>query len=155
MLDQLKRLAMQQLMKKMAGNRLGASETQQAAEQGTNGLMEAITGAISGGGGVGQLKDLLSNNGNASEDNGLFQNIQSKIQESLQAQGMSEEEAKAEAAETCPHVIDSMKEKFESEAEEDKGFNLDSFTQLAEGGLGDMLKNPGGLMNAAKNLLGK
>ena len=43
MLDQLKRLAMQQLMKKMAGNRLGASETQQAAEQGTNGLMEAIT----------------------------------------------------------------------------------------------------------------
>ncbi len=154
MLDQLKRLAMQQLMNKMAGNKLGESETQAAAEQGANGLLETITGAL-GGGGAGQLKDLLSNNGNASEENGLFQNIQSKIQESLQAQGMTEDEAKAEAAETAPSIIDGIKQKFESEAEEDKGFDLGAFTQLAQGGLGDMLKNPGGLMDAAKNILGK
>lgn len=155
MLEQLKRLAMQQLMNKMAGNRLGESETQQAAEQGANGLLETITGALGGSGGAGQLKDLLSNNGNPSEENGLFQNIQAKIQESLQAQGMTEDEAKAEAAETCPHVIDGLKQKFESEAEEDKGFDLGSIAQLAQGGLGDMLKNPSGLMNAAKNILGK
>jgi len=154
MLDQLKRLAMQQLMNKMAGNKLGQSETQQAAEHGANGLMETITGALSGGG-AGQLKDLLSNNGNASQDNSLFQNIQSKIQEALQAQGMTEDEAKAEAAETCPHVIDGMKAKFESEAEEDKGFDLGDFTKLAEGGIGNILQNSGGLMNAAKNILGK
>lgn len=154
MLEQLKRLAMQQLMNKMAGNRLGETETQQAAEQGANGLMETLTAAI-GGGGVGQIKDLLSNNENASEDNGLFQNIQSKLQESLQAQGMSEEEAATEAASTTPDLINGLKEKFTSESEEDKGFDLGSFTQLAEGGLGDILKNPGGLMNAAKNLLGK
>jgi len=154
MLEQLKRLAMQQLMSKMVSNRLGANETQKAAEQGANGLLETLTGAL-GGGGVGQIKDLLSNNGNASEDNGLFQNIQSKIQESLQAQGMSEEEAATEAANTTPGLIDGLKEKFESEAEEDKGFDLGSFTKLAEGGIGDLLQNPGGLMNAAKNLLGK
>jgi len=154
MLEQLKRLAMQQLMSKMAGNALGQAETEKAAEQGANGLLESITGAISGGG-AGQIKDLLSNNGNASEDNGLFQNIQAKIQESLQAQGMSEADAATEAASTAPGVIDGLKEKFASEAEEDKGFDLGSFTKLAEGGLGNLLQNPGGLMNAAKNLLGK
>lgn len=154
MLEQLKRLAMQQLMSKMAGNRLGETETQQAAEQGANGLMETLTAAI-GGGGIGQIKDLLSNNENASQDNGLFQNIQSKVQESLQAQGMTQEEAAQEAANTTPGLIDGLKEKFESAAEEDKGFDLGAFTQLAEGGLGDLLQNPGGLMNAAKNLLGK
>jgi len=154
MLDQLKRMAMQQLMSKMAGNALGASQTEQAAESGANGLVETITNALKGGD-AGEVKDLLSNNGNASENNSLFQNIQSKIQESLQSQGMSEDEAKAEAANTAPSMIDGLKEKLESEAEADKGFDLGSFTQLAQGGIGDLLKNPGGLMDAAKGLLGK
>ncbi len=154
MLDQLKRIAMQQLMSKMAGNALGASQTEQAAESGANGLVETITNALKGGNAA-DVKELMTNNDNSCENNSLFQNIQSKIQESLQAQGMSEEEAQTEAANTAPSMIEGLKEKFESQDEADSGFNLDSFTKLAEGGLGDLLSNPGGLMNAAKNLLGK
>jgi hypothetical protein len=155
MLDQLKRIAMQQLMSKMAGNALGASQTEQAAEGGANGLIETITNALKGGS-AGEVEELLSNNGNSCENNSLFQNIQSKIQESLQAQGMSEEEAQTEAANTAPSMIEGLKEKFESKEEADSGFNLDVFKKLTEGGgLGDLLSNPGGLMGAAKNLLGK
>lgn len=154
MLDQLKRMAMQQLMNKMAGNSLGSAETEQAAQAGASGLMETITSAI-GAGKMDQVKDLLSNNENASEGNDLFQNLKSKLQSSLQEQGMSEEEACAEAENTAPDLINGLKEKFESQAEENKGFDLSSLTELAGGGLGDMLKNPGTIMDVAKGILGK
>jgi len=108
MLEQLKRLAMQQLMNKMAGNRLGDAETQNAAEAGAGGLMETLTGAMAGGGGLAQIQDLFTKNENSSESNALFEGIRGKIQESLQAQGMSEEEADTEAAATAPSVIEGM-----------------------------------------------
>ena len=71
MLDQLKRMAMQQLASKMAGNSLGATETQNAAESGANGLMETIKGALMGGGGIDSIKDMLS--GDSAEGLGGFQ----------------------------------------------------------------------------------
>ena len=146
---------MQQLMQKMAGNSLGQAETQNAAEASSNGLMEVFQGALGGGAGADQLKDLLSNNENTSESNPLFAGIKGKIQESLQSQGMSQEEAETEAAATAPNVIDAMKERFASEAEEDKGFDFAQLAQLATGGgLGDAL-NAGNIINAAKNILGK
>jgi len=154
MLDQLKRMAMQQLMNKMTGNRLGSSETEQAAQSGANGLMETISSAL-GAGKMDQVKDLLSNNDNPSEGNELFQNIKAKLQNSLQEQGMSAEEAAAEAENTAPDLINGLKEKFESQDEADKGFDLGSLTQLAGGNLGDVLKNPGSVLDAAKGLLGK
>jgi len=95
---------------------------------------------------------LLSNNENSSESNPLFAGIKGKIQESLQAQGMSAEEAATEAEATAPNVIDAMKEKFASQAEEGKGFDLAQVAQLATGGGG---LNVGNVINVAKNILGK
>lgn len=152
MLELLKRMAMQQLMQKMAGNSLGAAETQNAAEGSANGLMGVFQNALGGEGGPSQLQDLLSNNENTSESNPLFAGIKDKIQESLQAQGMSAEEASTEAAATAPNVIDAMKEKFASEAPEDKGFDFAQLAQIATGG---GLGNVGGIIDAAKNILGK
>lgn len=155
MLDQLKALAMQKLMSKMAGNSLGASETQNAAEAGASGLMESITGALAGGGGIDQIKNLLS--GDSAEGGGeLVDNIKSKIQNSLQEQGMSEEEAAAEAESTTPDLINGLKEKFNSDAEEDSAFSLESLTGLiGGGGMGDLLGKAGGIMDAGKSLFGK
>ena len=60
---------------------------------------------------------------------------------------MSAEEAKTEAANTTPDLINSLKDKFQSQDEADAGFNLESLTDLIPGGAG-------GLLNKAKNLLG-
>lgn len=155
MLDQLKKMAMQQLMSKMAGNSLGAAETENAATAGANGLMETITGALTGGGGIDSIKNLLS--GDSAEGSGdLVNNIKSKIQSSLQEQGMSEEEAAAEAESTTPDLINGLKEKFNSDSEEDSGFNLEALTGLiGGGGMGDLLGKAGGIMDAGKSLFGK
>jgi len=146
---------MQQLASKMAGNSLGASETQNAAEAGANGMMETIKGALTGGGGIEQIKNLLS--GESGEGSGeLAENIKSKIQNSLQEQGMSPEEAAAEAESTTPDLINGLKEKFNSDAEEDSAFSLDALTSLVGGGsMGDLLGKAGGIMNAGKSLFGK
>jgi len=154
MLDQLKRMAMQQLASKMAGNSLGATETQNAAESGANGLMETIKGALMGGGGIDSIKDMLSGD-SAEGENDLVANLKSKIQGSLQEQGMSEEEAAAEAESTTPDLINGLKEKFNSTSEEDSGFNLDALKDLAGGNMGDLLGKAGGIMNAGKSLFGK
>jgi len=153
MVEHLKRMAMQKLAEKMMGNSLGQAETQQAAEEGANGILETITGAL-GGGGVDQVKDLFSSGGNV-EENGLFQNIQNKLQQTLEAKGMSSEEAATEAANTTPDLINSLKEKFESPAEEDSAFDIGSLTSLIGGNGGDLLGKAGGIFNAAKNILGK
>jgi len=80
------------------------------------------------------------------------------MSETLQAKGMSAEEAEAEAASTTPDVLNSLKEKFQSNDDADSAFNLEGLANLIPGGVGDMLKNAGGagdLMNKAKNMFGK
>lgn len=42
MLENLKQMAMQQLVSKMASNALGATETQEAATEGANGIMDIL-----------------------------------------------------------------------------------------------------------------
>jgi len=146
MLEQLKSLALQKLQEKMTGNSLGAAETSEAASEGAGSLIDSIKEKISGGN-IDEVKDLFSQEGESLENNGIFQNIQSKIAATLQAKGMSAEEAETEAKATAPDVLNSIKEKFASNDEADSAFNLESLTGLLGGNAGDLL-------NKAKGLLG-
>ena len=155
MFEQLKQMAMQRMMAKMASNALGATETQEAATEGANGIMDILKSKIAGGK-LDEVKDLFS--GGNVENNGVFAEAKAKMAETLQAKGMSAEEAEAEAANTTPDVLNSLKEKFQSSDEADSAFNLEGLANLIPGGVGDMLKNAGGagdLMNKAKNMFGK
>ena len=78
----------------------------------------------------------------------------------MQAKGMSAEEAETESASTATDLVSGLKEKFQSESEEDKAFDLSQLTGLLGGNAGDLLnkvKDMGGagdLLNKAKGLLG-
>ena len=146
---------MQQLMSKMASNALGATETQEAATEGANGIMDILKAKVAGGK-MDEIKDLFS--GGNMENNGIFAEAKAKMSETLQAKGMTAEEAEAEAANTTPDVLNSLKDKFQSTDEADAGFNLDALTGILPGGAADLLKNVGGagdLLNKAKNIFGK
>lgn len=142
MFDSLKRIAMQKLVQKMASNALSGDATNAAATQGAGSIIELIKAKI-GSGGIGEVTDLF--NGQSNENNSLFADAKAKMQEALQAQGMSAEDAAAEAENTTPDLIAGLKDKFESQDEADKEFDLGSLAKWVPGNAGDLL-------NKAKNL---
>ncbi len=144
MFESLKRMAMQKLMQKMASNALSGEATSAAAEQGASAIMESIKSKL-GSGGLDQVQALFS--GENLESNSLFSEAKQKMTEALQNNGMSAEEATAEAENTTPDLINSLKEKFHSSDEADKEFDLSNLANLISGNAGDLL-------NKAKNLLG-
>lgn len=148
MLDQLKKMAMEQLMNKMASNILSPENTESAAKEGANSLISTLTEKI-GGGDLSAVTSLFSNDGNATEDNGVFQALQGQLSGILQNKGMNADEAQAEASNVGASLIDSLKEKFVSEKEEDSAFDLSNIAGLIGGGKGGDL---GGLMDMAKKL---
>lgn len=156
MFETLKQMAMQQLMSKMQSNSLGTAETQEAATEGANGIMDVIKSGIAGGK-LEDVKQLFS--GGSMENNGIFSEAISKMTETLQAKGMNAEEAQAEAANATPDLINSLKDKFLSKDAADSQFDLEALTNLIPGGVGDLLKgaadNPADLLNKAKGLFGK
>ena len=113
MFENLKQMAMQQLMSKMASNALGSSETAEAATEGANGIMDILKSKVAGGN-LDEIKDLFSGGGNM-EGNAIFAAAKAKMSETLQAKGMSAEDAEAEAANATPDVLSSLKDKFQSE----------------------------------------
>ena len=141
MLEQLKRIAAQKLMEKMAGNSLNETATNEAANEGVGALMESIQG-----GDISQITALFS--GGAEGGNGIAENIQGKISQILQNKGMNAEEAQTESAATSSDLINGLRERFQSPAEEDSAFDLSAISNLVGG-------NAGGILNAAKNLFGK
>jgi len=144
MFENLKRIAVQRLVQKMASNALGSSETSAAAEQGAGAFLESIKSKL-GSGGLSQVTELFG--GGNMESNELFQDAKAKMSQALQSNGMSAEEAEVEAAATTPDLIAGLKEKFESKEEADKEFDLGSLSKWIPGDAGDLL-------NKAKNLLG-
>lgn len=147
MLDLIKNMAMQKLAEKMGPNNLNADATNQAAAEGSNALMETIQSAISGGD-MSQLTDLFSSGGASMENNGLFQNVQSKMMEILQSKGMNAAEATSEAQSTVPDIINSLKSKFESTDAADQDFDITKLAgSLLGGNAGDMLSKAKGLFS--------
>jgi len=158
MFESLKRMAMQKLAEKMSGNALNASATGEAAEEGAGALMETLKSSLMGGN-MDQVKDLFSGGGDM-ESNSIFQNAKEQLSQVLQNKGMSSDEANAEAAATAPDLINGLKEKFASNSAEDSEFDLGNIAKWIPGNAGDLLSkvtsgDAGGLLNSAKNLLGK
>jgi len=144
MFENLKRLAIQKLMEKMAGNALSSAATGEAAEEGAGAMMETIKNKLAGGQ-MSQVTELFS--GGNLESNEIFQSAKQKLTQVLESKGMSSEEAQAEAEATTPDLISGLKEKFDSSEAADAEFDLSSITKLIPGNAGDLL-------NKAKNLLG-
>lgn len=143
MLEQIKKIAMQQLAEKMASNSLGQQETQNAANQGASQLINSLTEGITNGQ-LCQITSLFSNDGNSTQSNPLFQGLQGKMADILQNQGMAAPEAQNEAQHRAPEMIDAIKERFLSDDPKDREFDLGSIAELAGG--------KEGLMNMAKSL---
>lgn len=139
MLEQLKNLAMQKLQEKMSGNSLNADATNEAASEGAGALLESLKG-----GDLSQITALL---GGAAGGEGIMENIQGKLSQILQNKGMDAEEAASESASTASDLVNGLKEKFSSNAEEDSAFDISQITNLIGGNAGDLL-------NKAKNLFG-
>ncbi|NNJ56355.1 MAG: hypothetical protein HKP14_09495 [Bacteroidia bacterium] len=140
MIEMLKKMAMQKLADKMAPNSLGQNETQAAASEGATELISSLTG-----GKLGDITSLFSNDGNSTESNPIFQGLQSKLGDILQSKGMNAQEAQAEAQNTAPDLINSLKDKFLSQDDADKDFDLGNIAGLLGG-------NTGGILNQVKKL---
>ncbi len=147
MLEQLKAMAMQRMASKMMSNALGASETNEAAEAGSNALMDIVKSQIAGGG-MSQITDLFTSGGASMENNGIFQEVQSKMMGILQNKGMSAEDAQSEAASTTTDLISGLREKFESKEEADSAFDLNNIAGMLGGNAGGV----GGMLNKVKDL---
>ena len=148
MFENLKRMAMQKMAEKMLSNSLGADATSEAASEGAGALIETIKAKL-GAGSLEEVKDLFSSGGASMEENGIFQSVQGKMQEILQAKGMNAEEAQAEASNSVPDIISGLREKFESKEEADKEWDFSQIANLAGGLTGG---NATDLINKAKNL---
>ena len=148
MLDLLKDLAVQKLKEKMLPNSLSEEATNAAAEEGSSELINGLMGQLQEGG-LSAVTSLFSNDGNATEDNGVFQNIVGQLSGVLENKGMSAAEAQSEASSLAPDLVEGLKEKFLSNSAEDSGFDISQIGELIGG------DKAGGILNMAKGLLGK
>ncbi len=144
MLQQLKSLAIKKLSEKMLSNSLSSEATGAAANEGAGALIASLTEKL-GAGNIDQVKDLFSNGGQTMEENGIFQEITGKLGNILQSQGMSAEEAVAEAKNTAPDLINGLKEKFTSNAAEDSAFDISQISNLLGGDAAGMINKVKGL----------
>ena len=148
MLDLLKNLAVQKLKEKMLPNSLSEEATNAAAEEGSSELINGLMGQLQEGG-LSAVTSLFSNDGNATEDNGVFQNIVGQLSGVLENKGMSAAEAQSEASSLAPDLVEGLKEKFLSNSAEDSGFDISQIGELIGG------DKAGDILNMAKGLLGK
>jgi len=148
MLDIIKNLAQNALAEKF-GNIAGDTAAQ--SEAGANGLMDVIQSQL-GSGGISALTGLLSGQGDGGN---ILSELQDKLGGALQQNGISADEAKAQAAQTAPDLLNTLKDKFLSQDQADAGFDLSQLSGLLGGGGGDLLskaKGAANLLNTAKSL---
>lgn len=144
MLDQLKQMAIQKLQETMSANSLNSEATSGAAEEGANSLISGLMDKISAGD-LSAVTSLFSNDGNATEESGIVQNLKGKLAEILESKGMNSEEAQAEASNVAPDLVNGLKEKFLSNEASDSAFSLESLSGLVGGDAGSLLDKAKGL----------
>ncbi|WP_291966444.1 hypothetical protein [Maribacter sp.] len=144
MLDQLKQMAIQKLQETMSANSLNSEATSGAAEEGANSLISGLMDKISAGD-LSAVTSLFSNDGNATEDSGIVQNLKGKLAEILESKGMNAEEAQAEASNVAPDLVNGLKEKFLSNEASDSAFSLENLSGLVGGDAGSLLDKAKGL----------
>lgn len=147
MLDLLKNVALEKLKEKMLPNSLGEDATQAAAEAGSSELISSLVSQVKSGD-LSAVTSLFSNDGNATQDNGIFQGLVGKLSGVLQNNGMSAAEAQTEAGNIAPGLVDGIKEKFLSTNAEDSAFDIGKIGDLLGGEAG------GSILDKAKGLFG-
>lgn len=148
MLDIIKSLAQNALAEKF-GNIAGDTAAQ--SEAGANGLMDVIQNQL-GSGDLSALTGLLSGQGNGGN---ILSELQNKLGGALEQNGISAAEAKEQAAQAAPDLLNTLKDKFLSQDEADSGFDIGQIAGLLGGGGGGLLGKAAGaanLLNTAKNL---
>jgi len=144
MLEFLKDFAAEKLKEKILSSSLGEAATAAAADEGSSELVTGIVSQLQSGG-LSSIMSLFSNDGNATEENNVFQDLVGKISKVLQSKGMSADEADMEANSIAPDIVEGLKEKFSSKAKEDSVFDIDN--------LGTVLEDSSSLFDQAKKLL--
>ena len=145
MLDLLKNLAVQKLQETMSSNSLGAEATNAAAEEGSSELMSSLMEQVKSGD-LSAVTSLFSNDGNATENNSIFQGLVGKLTGVLESKGMGASEAQTEASNIAPNLINGLKDKFLSGDAADSGFDISKIGDLLGGDAG------GSLLDKAKGL---
>jgi len=128
-----------------------AGDTAAQSEAGANGLMEVIQGQLSSGN-LSAITGLLSGQGDGGN---ILSELQEKLGGALQQNGISAEDARAQAAQAAPDLMNSLKDKFLSQDEADAGFDISQLSGLLGGDAGGLLGKAAGaanLLNKAKNL---
>ena len=138
MLDQLKQMAIEKLQETMSANSLNSEATSGAAEEGASSLINSLMEKV-GAGDLSAVTSLFSNDGNATEDSGIVENLKGKLAEILESKGMNAADAQAEASNVAPGLVDSLKEKFVSNDASDSAFSLESLSGLVGGDAGSLL----------------
>ncbi len=160
MMELIKGMVMKQLASKLMGGSMNEAVSGAVASQGAGAFVSMIQEKLTGGG-IGDLTAMFSGEG---EGGDLISGFQEKLGGIMQEQGVSAEDATAQAGSVAPDLFNSVKEKFASTDEADAGFDISALAGLAGGGsaadlLGgaaDMLKgNAGDLLGKATGLFGK
>lgn len=145
MIDLLKKMAVEKLTEKMFSNSLSTDDTKSAAEEGSSMITNLLMDQVKSGN-LSAVTSLFSNDGNATENNGLFKTIIGLLSNVLMSKGMGADEAKTEASNIAPGLIDGLKDKFLSDKSEDSGFDLSKMGDLLGGDTGGLLGKVGGLL---------
>lgn len=146
MFEQLKRIAQQEVMKRIAKNALGGAATNEAGEEGINSIFSTLQETLMSGKGS-QLTDLFSKGENQeSGTNELVDKLKNQFKNVLQQKGLSEQEASEDADNSINDMISSLQEKFASNNQEDSAFDLNQLKNLMNG-------NSGNLLNKLKDLM--
>lgn len=145
MIDLLKKMAVEKLTEKMFSNSLSADDTSSAAEEGSSMITNLLMDQVKSGN-LGAVTSLFSNDGNATQDNDLFKTIVGSLGSVLMSKGMGADEAKSEASNIAPGLVDGLKDKFLSTKSEDSGFDLSKMGDLLGGDTGGLLGKVGGLL---------
>lgn len=138
MLDIIKNLAQNALAEKFSNI---AGDTAAQSEAGANGLMDIIQSQL-GSGDLSALTGLLSGQGDAGN---IISQLQDKIGGALEQNGIGAEEAKSQAAQAAPDLLNTLKDKFLSQDQADAGFDISQLAGLVGG-------DAGGILNKVKNL---
>ncbi len=147
MFNQLKKIAQQELMKRIAGNALDNFTTEKAGQEGINSIFSTLQETLASGKGN-LLNDLFAQGDNQEAGtNDLVNKLKSQFQDILQQQGLSAEDAEKDADSGVNGIIGSIQEKFASKKDEDKGFDLNDLQDLAKGDAAEII-------GKVKNLFG-
>jgi len=145
MIDIIKNLVTQKIGESN-NNELSGEQAHAAGAVGASAIWDTIKNQV-GGGDLEGIQKIFSGDDGDITSNPIFESVKEKLSGVIQSNGVNAEQAQEQAKNTSAELVRSLKEKFLSNSEEDKGFDISQIAGLVGGGEG--------IANAAKGLFGK